>query len=124
MLIKRESLTSQKLGFQQFCQIANIDLIKGKSAMFPLFHGVDMLPSASDDANFLEYSLRPPILMTQISHHLLFFLQLIWNCMIFKQVPQYLKRSQPTLVPPSKAFGSNCIPALILKNSEPIFHSN
>ena len=55
MLIKQESITSQKLGSQDFGQIANSVLNKGKSAITPLFKGPEMLSSASDKAKlFLE----------------------------------------------------------------------
>ena len=94
--MKHESLVSQKLEFHQLCQIANIDLIKDKPSMFPLFHGANMLPSGSDDANSLEYSLRAPILITQISLYLLSFLELIWNCITFQQAQQYLKVTSAT----------------------------
>ena len=45
-----ESITSQKLGSQDFWQIANSVLNKGKSAIPPLFNGPEVLSSASDKA--------------------------------------------------------------------------
>ena len=50
MLIKQESTTSQKLGSHDFWQIANSVLNKGKSAIPPLFNGLEVLSSASDKA--------------------------------------------------------------------------
>ena len=50
MLLKQESITSQKLGSQDFWQIANSVLNNGKSAIFPLFNGPEVLSSASDKA--------------------------------------------------------------------------
>ena len=50
MLIKQESIASQKLGSQDFWQIANSVLNKGKSAIPPLFNGPEVLSSASDKA--------------------------------------------------------------------------
>ena len=50
MLIKQESIASQKLGSQDFWQIANIVLIKGKSAIPPLFNGPEVFSSVSDKA--------------------------------------------------------------------------
>ena len=44
----KESITSQKLGSREFWQIANIVLNKGKSAIPPLFNGLEVLSSASD----------------------------------------------------------------------------
>ena len=44
----RESITFQKHGSQDFWQIANSVLNKGKSAIPPLFHSPEVLSSASD----------------------------------------------------------------------------
>ena len=57
MLIKQESITSQKLGSRDFWRIANSVLNKGKSAIPPLFNGPEVLSSASDKAKlFAENS--------------------------------------------------------------------
>ena len=59
MLIKQESITSQKLGCHDFWQTANSVLSKGKSAIPPLFNGLEVLPSASDEAKlFAENSSK------------------------------------------------------------------
>ena len=50
MLLKKESITSQKLSSLDFWQIANSVLNKGKSAIPPLFKGTEVLSSASDKA--------------------------------------------------------------------------
>ena len=47
------SVTSQKLGSQEFWQIANIFLSKGKSAIPPLFNGPQVLSSSSDKAKLV-----------------------------------------------------------------------
>ena len=47
MLIKQESITSQKLGSCDFWRIANSVLNKGKSAILPLFNNQEVLSSAS-----------------------------------------------------------------------------
>ena len=44
----KESITSQKLGSQDFWRIANNVLNKSKSAIPPLFNGPEVLSSASD----------------------------------------------------------------------------
>ena len=80
MLIKQESITSQKLGPWDFWWIANSILNKGKSAIPPLFNSLDMLSSASDKAKLF---LRTLILMTQVSFYLFSLLELSWNCIIF-----------------------------------------
>ena len=46
----KESITSQKLGSQDFWRIANSVLNKGKSAIPPLFNSPEVLSSASDKA--------------------------------------------------------------------------
>ena len=46
----KESITSQKLGSRDFWRIANSVLKKGKSAIPPLFNGLEVLSSASDKA--------------------------------------------------------------------------
>ena len=46
----KESITSQKLGSCDFWQIANSVLNKGKSAIPPLFSGLEVLSCASDKA--------------------------------------------------------------------------
>ena len=50
MLIKQGSITSQKLGFCDFWQIADSVLNKGQSTIPPLFNGPEVLSSASDNA--------------------------------------------------------------------------
>ena len=47
----KESITSQKLGSLEFLWIANSVLNKVKSAIVPLFKGLEVLSSASDKAN-------------------------------------------------------------------------
>ena len=46
----KESITFQKLGSRDFCQIANSVVNKGKSAIPPLFNSPEVLFSASDRA--------------------------------------------------------------------------
>ena len=46
----KESITSQKLDSRDFWRIANSVLNKGKSAIPPLFNGLEVLSSASDKA--------------------------------------------------------------------------
>ena len=52
----KESITSQKLGYQDFWQIANSVLNKGKSAIPPLFNSQEVLSSASDKAKLFAKS--------------------------------------------------------------------
>ena len=48
----KEFITSQKLGFHDFWQIANSVVNKRKSAIPPLFNGPEVLSYASDKAKF------------------------------------------------------------------------
>ena len=50
MLIKKESITSQKLGSRDFLLLAKSVLNKGKSAIPPLFNSPEVLSSPSDKA--------------------------------------------------------------------------
>ena len=55
----KEPVTSRKLVSQEFCQIANSVLNKGKSAIPPLFISPEGLSSASDNAKlFAKTFLR------------------------------------------------------------------
>ena len=64
----KESITSQKLGSRDFWRIANSVLNKGKSAIPPLFNGVEVLSSPSIKQNcLLKTFLRALLLMTQVS---------------------------------------------------------
>ena len=78
-----ESIASQKLGCQDFWQIAYSVLNKSKSAIASLFNGPEVLSSASDKAKLLKTFLRTLILVTQVSLYLPSLLELIWNCIIF-----------------------------------------
>ena len=80
----KESITSHKLGSQDFGRIANSVLNKGKSAMSPLFNGRRVFPSASDKEIFsLKIFLRILILVTLLSLYLFSLLELISNSIIF-----------------------------------------
>ena len=58
MVIKQRSLiTSQKLGFHDFWQIADSVLNKGKSAILPLYSCLEVLCSASDKAKLFAENL-------------------------------------------------------------------
>ena len=47
----KESITSEKRGSRDFWHITNSVLNKGKSAISPLFTGLEVLPSASGKGN-------------------------------------------------------------------------
>ena len=79
----KETITSQKLGSQDFRQIVNSVLKKGKSVIPPLFNSPEVLFSASDKAKLLKMFLRTLILMTQVSLYLFFhflILNRLYDC--------------------------------------------
>ena len=57
MLIKQESITSQKLGSRDFWRIVNNVLNKGKSAIPPLFNDPEVLSSTSDKAKLFAKNI-------------------------------------------------------------------
>ena len=65
----KESITSQKLGSLDFWRIANSVLNKGKSAIFPLFNGPEVLSSGSDKAKLFaeNFSLNSNLSLYQFS---------------------------------------------------------
>ena len=73
----KESITSQKPGSWDFWQIANSVLKRLKSAISPLFNGLEVLSSASDQVKLLKTFLRTLILVLQVSLYLFFLLELI-----------------------------------------------
>ena len=118
MLIKQESITSQKLGSHDFWGIANSVLNKGKSAIPSLFNGPKVLSSASNKAklfaeNFSENSNLDdsgsslPVFPTRTNLKL-------HNISV---TPKMVKKVIMNLDFP-KASGPDCIPVAVLKNCE------
>ena len=73
----KESITSQKLGSQDFWQIANSVLNKGKSAIPPLFNSPEVLSSVSHKPKLFAENFSKNsnlILMFQVSLYLFSFL--------------------------------------------------
>ena len=119
MLLKtKESITSQKLGSQDFCQIANSVLNKGKSVIPPLFNGPELLSSASDEAklfaknfsknsNLNDFGVPLPLFPSRTNLKL-------HNISI---APKMVKNVIVNL-DSSNASGPDCIPVVVLKNCE------
>ena len=119
MLLKQESITSQKLGSQEFWRIANCVLNNSQSAIPPLFNGPEVLSSASDKAklfakNFSKYSnlddlgISLPIFLSRTN------LKLHSISVTPKMVKPVI-----TNLDLSKASSLYCIPVVVLKNCEP-----
>ena len=117
----KESITSQKLGSQDFWRIANSVLNKGKSAIPPLLNGLELLSSASDKAklfakNFSKNSnlfgsgISLPVFPSRANLKL-------HNISITPKMVQNVI----TNLDSSKASGPDCIPVVVLKNCEPEF---
>ena len=115
----KESITSQKLGSQDFWQIANIVLNRGKSAIPPLFNGLAVLSSASDKAKWFPKNLSKtsnldgsgvslPILPSKTNLKL-------HNISV---TPKMVKKVLTNL-DSSKLSGPGSIPVVVLKNFEP-----
>ena len=110
------SITSQKLGSQDFWRIADSVLNKGKSAITPLFNGSEMLFSASDKAkllaknfsqnfNFDDSGISLPVFLSRTN------LKLHNISITLKMVKKVI-----TNLDSSKASGPDCIPVVVLKN--------
>ena len=115
----KEFITSQKLGFQDFWQIANSVLNKNKSAIPPQFNGPEVLSSASGEAklfaeNFSENSNfgDSGISLSVFPSRTNLKLQYIFV------TPKMVKKVIMNL-DLSKAFGPDCIRVVVLKNCEP-----
>ena len=119
MQIKRESITSQKLGSQDFWRIASSVLNKGKSAIPPLFNGLEVLSSASDKAklfvenfstnsNLDDSGISLPVFPSRTNLKL-------HNISV---TPKMVKKVI-TNFDLSNASDPDCIPVVVLKNSEP-----
>ena len=119
ILIKQESITSQKLGSRDFWRIAKSVLNKGNSAIPPLFNGPQALYSASDKAklfaenfsrnsNLDDSGIFLPVSPSRINLKLR-------NISV---TPKMVKKALMNL-DLSKASGPDCIPVVVLRNCEP-----
>ena len=119
MPIKQESITSQKIGSQDFWRISNSVLNKGKSAISPRFNSPEVLSSASDKAelfaeNFSKnYSLDGSGISLPV--HLSRTNLKLHNISV---TPKMVRKVIMNL-DLSKASSPDCIPVVVLKNCEP-----
>ena len=113
----KESITFQKLGSQDFWQIANSVLNKGKYAIPPLFNGPEVLFSASGKAklfaeNFSKNSnLDDPGISLPIFHSIMKLHNFSVTNKMVKNVITNLNLS--------KASGPDCLPVVALINCKP-----
>ena len=115
----KESITSQKLGSQDFWQIANSVLNKGKSAIPPLINSLEVLSSASykvklfaenfsKNSNLDDSGISLPVFPSRTNRKL-------YNISV---TPKMVKKVIKNL-DLSKSSGPDCIPVVALKNCEP-----
>ena len=119
MLIKQESITSQKLGSCDLWRIANSVVNKGKSAIPPVFNGPEVLSSASDKAKlFAEtFSMNSNLDDSGISLPV-FPSKTNLKLHNISVTPKMVRKVVMNL-DLSKASGPDCIPVVVLKNCEP-----
>ena len=111
----KEFITSQKLGSQNFCRIANSVANKGKSAIPPLFIDPELLSSASDEAKLFaeNFSKNSYLVDSGISLHV-FPSRSNLKLDNISVTPKMVKRviTNRNL---SKAFDPDCMPVVVLK---------
>ena len=106
----KESTTSQKPGSQDFWQIANSVLNKGKSAIPPLFNRMEVLSSPSDkaklfakDSNLDDSGISLPVFSSRTNLKL-------YNISVNPKIVNKVK----TNLNSSKVSRPDCIPVLVL----------
>ena len=115
----KESVTSQKLGSRDFWRIVNSVLNKGKSAIPPLFNGLEVLSSASDKAKLFaeNFSLNSNLDDSGVSLPV-FPSRTNLKLHNISITPKMVRKVVMNL-DLSKASGPDCIPVVVLKNCEP-----
>ena len=118
MLIKQESITSQKLGSRDFWRIATSVLNKGKPAIPPLFNKLAVLSSASDKAKLFaeNFSLNSNLDDSGVSLPV-FPSRTNLKLHNISVTPKMVRKVVMNL-DLSKASGPDCIPVVVLKNCE------
>ena len=119
MLIKQDSFTSQKLGSRGFWLIANSALYKGKSAVSPLFNGLEVTSSASDKAKLFAKNFSKNSNLDDSGISLPVFPSRINLKLHNISVTPKMVKKVITNLDSSKASGPDCISVVVLKNCEP-----
>ena len=115
----KESITSQKPGSQDFWQIANSALSKGKFAIPPLFNGPEVLSSASDKAKLFAEDFSKNSNLSDSGIYLpVFPSRNNVKMRTISVTPKMVKKIIMNL-DLSKASGLDCIPSVVLKNCVP-----
>ena len=115
----KESITSQKLGSWGFWRIANSVLNKGKSAISPLFNGLEVLSFASDKAKLFAENFSKNSNLDDSGISLpVFPSRTNLKLHSISVTPKMVKKVIMNL-DSSKASDPDCIPVVVLKNCEP-----
>ena len=119
MLLKQESITSQKLGSRDFRRIANSVLNKGKSAIPPLFNSPEVLSSAPDKAKLFAKNFSKNSNLDDSGISLPIFPSRTNLKLHNISVTPKIVKKVITNLDSSKASGPGCISVVVLKNYEP-----
>ena len=117
MLLKQESITSQKLGSQEFWRIANCVLNNSQSAIPPLFNGPEVLSSASDKAKLFAKNFSKNSNLDDSGISLPVFPSRT-NLKLHISVTPKMVRKVIMNLDLSKESGPDCIPVVVLKKCE------
>ena len=118
MLIKQESITSQKLGSHDFWGIANSVLNKGKSAIPSLFNGPEVLSSASNKAKLFAENFFKNSNLNNSSIVLIVFPSRTYLKLYISVAPNMVKEVVMNLYL-SKTSSPDSILVVVLKYCEP-----
>ena len=115
----KESITSQKLDSRDFWQIASSVINKGKSAMPPLFNGLEVLSSASDKAKLFAENFSKNSNLDDSGISLpVFPSRTNLKLQNISVTPKMVKKVI-MILNLSKASGPDCIPVVVLMKCEP-----
>ena len=121
LIKQKESITPKKLGSQDFWQNANSVLKKDKSAIPPLFNGPEVLPSASDKAKLFAENFSKNSNLDDSGISLPVFPSRTNLKLHSISVTPKMVRNVVMNLDLSKTSGPDCIPVVVLKNSDPKF---
>ena len=119
MLLKKESITFQKIGPRDFWRVVNSVLNKGKSAIPPLFNCPEVLFCASDKAKLFPDNFSKNSNLDDTGMSLLVFPSRT-NLKLHKiSVTPYKVKQVIINLDLAKASGHDCVLVVVLKNCEP-----
>ena len=115
----KECITLRKLGSQDFWRVPNSVLNKGKSAIPPLFNGLEMLSSASDKAKLFAKNFSKNSNLDDSGISLPVFPSRTNLKLHSVPVTPKMLKKVITSLDSFKASGPYCIPVGVLKNCKP-----